>query len=117
VLVDDGDHHDGRVFGIVVNKHAQRFYDEGEDIWQNAMRLGPAGRGAARQIAYIIFDSTVVTSLCRRCFAIGALSIAELAGQLELDRSIGKDRHRFQSPQCSPARSITPSSTYCAPKA
>src|SRR3954471_12769301 len=25
--------HDSVVFGIVVNKHAQRFYDEGEDIW------------------------------------------------------------------------------------
>src|SRR5207249_7236222 len=25
--------HDSVVFGIVVNKHAKRFYDEGEDIW------------------------------------------------------------------------------------
>ena len=25
--------HDSVIFGIVVNKHAQRFYDEGEDIW------------------------------------------------------------------------------------
>src|SRR5207344_876726 len=25
--------HDSVIFGIVVNQHAQRFYDEGEDIW------------------------------------------------------------------------------------
>ena len=35
-------------FGIAVNKHAQRFYDEGEDFWPQALRnLGQAcGRAA-----------------------------------------------------------------------
>src|SRR6201986_3334769 len=50
--------HDSVVFGIVVNKHAQRFYDEGEDIWPK--RYAIWGRLVAPQpdqLAYIIFDS------------------------------------------------------------
>src|SRR3982751_4602487 len=45
------------VFGIVVNKNAERFYDEGEDIWPK--RYAIWGRLVATQpdqIAYIIFD-------------------------------------------------------------
>src|SRR5258705_5994446 len=50
--------HDSVVFGIVVNKHAARFYDEGEDIWPNPYAIW--GRLAAAhpdQMAYTIFDS------------------------------------------------------------
>ncbi len=46
------------VFGIVVNRDAQRFYDEGEDIWPK--RYAIWGRLVATQpdqIAYIIFDA------------------------------------------------------------
>jgi tricarballylate dehydrogenase len=79
--------HDSVVFGIVVNKHAARFYDEGEDIWPK--RYAIWGRLVATQpdqIAYIIFDSTVVTSFMPTLFPpIGAPSVAELAGKLELD--------------------------------
>jgi tricarballylate dehydrogenase len=79
--------HDSVVFGIVVNKHAARFYDEGEDIWPK--RYAIWGRLVATQpdqIAYIIFDSTVVTSFMPTLFPpIGAASVAELAGKLELD--------------------------------
>ena len=47
------------VFGIVVNKHAQRFYDEGEDIWPKRYAIwGRLVAAQPDQIAYIIFDST-----------------------------------------------------------
>ena len=52
------------VFGIVVNKDAERFYDEGEDIWPK--RYAIWGRLVAQQpdqIAYIIFDASSLNSL------------------------------------------------------
>ena len=46
------------VFGIVVNKHAQRFYDEGEDIWPKRYAIwGRLVAAQPDQIAYIVFDS------------------------------------------------------------
>ena len=79
--------HDSVVFGIVVNKHAQRFYDEGEDIWPKRYAIwGRLVAAQPDQIAYIIFDSAVVTSFMPTLFPpIGAPTIAELAGKLELD--------------------------------
>ncbi|MGY3461214.1 precorrin 3B synthase CobZ [Bradyrhizobium sp. LM3.4] len=61
--------HDSVVFGIVVNKHAQRFYDEGEDIWPKRYAIwGRLVAAQPDQIAYIIFDSTVVTSFMPTLF-------------------------------------------------
>ncbi|MEH2563977.1 tricarballylate dehydrogenase [Bradyrhizobium sp. AZCC 2289] len=79
--------HDSVVFGIVVNKHAQRFYDEGEDIWPKRYAIwGRLVAAQPDQIAYIIFDSTVVTSFMPTLFPpIAGESIAELAVKLELD--------------------------------
>src|SRR6478672_11672825 len=81
--------HDSVVFGIVVNKHAQRFYDEGEDIWPKRYAIwGRLVAAQPDQIAYIIFDSSVVTSFMPTLFPpIGAPTIAELAGKLGLDPS------------------------------
>jgi len=79
--------HDSVVFGIVVNKHAQRFYDEGEDIWPK--RYAIWGRLVAQQpdqIAYIIFDSSVVEMFMPTLYPpIGAPNIRELAVKLTLD--------------------------------
>src|SRR3954468_8338445 len=79
--------HDSVVFGIVVNKHAQRFYDEGEDIWPK--RYAIWGRLVAQQpdqIAYILFDSSVVKMFMPTLYPpIGAPTICELAGKLTLD--------------------------------
>jgi tricarballylate dehydrogenase len=79
--------HDSVIFGIVVNKHAQRFYDEGEDIWPK--RYAIWGRLVAQQpdqIAYIIFDSSVVKMFMPTLYPpIGAPSIRELAGKVALD--------------------------------
>ena len=79
--------HDSVVFGIVVNKHAQRFYDEGEDIWPKRYAIwGRLVAAQPDQIAYIIFDSAVVTSFMPTLFPpIAGGTIAELAGKLELD--------------------------------
>jgi len=79
--------HDSVVFGIVVNRDAQRFYDEGEDIWPK--RYAIWGRLVAQQpdqIAYIIFDSSVVTKFMPTLYPpIGAPTLRELAAKLTLD--------------------------------
>ncbi len=51
---------DSVVFGIMVNRDAQRFYDEGEDVWPK--RYAIWGRLIAQQpdqIAYSIIDSQI----------------------------------------------------------
>ena len=79
--------HDSVIFGIVVNKHAQRFYDEGEDIWPKRYAIwGRLVAAQPDQIAYIIFDSSVVTMFMPTLYPpIGAPSIRELAAKLTLD--------------------------------
>jgi tricarballylate dehydrogenase len=79
--------HDSVVFGIVVNRDAQRFYDEGEDIWPKRYAIwGRLVAAQPGQIAYIIFDSSVVTSFMPTLFPpIAGATVAELAGKLELD--------------------------------
>jgi tricarballylate dehydrogenase len=76
-------------FGIVVNKHAKRFYDEGEDFWPK--RYAIWGRLVAQQpeqIAYSIIDSKSIDLFMPSVFPpIEADSISELATQLELDPS------------------------------
>jgi tricarballylate dehydrogenase len=75
------------VFGIVVNRHARRFYDEGEDIWPK--RYAIWGRLVAQQpeqIAYIVFDAAVLNMFMPSCYPpIGAGSVGELGAKLGLD--------------------------------
>ncbi|MEL0114454.1 MAG: FAD-dependent tricarballylate dehydrogenase TcuA [Rickettsiales bacterium] len=74
------------VFGIVVNKNAERFYDEGEDIWPK--RYAIWGRLVAQQpdqIAYIVFDHSVLTSFMPSLFPpIQDDTIAGLARKLRI---------------------------------
>ncbi len=74
-------------FGIVVNKHAQRFYDEGEDIWPK--RYAIWGRLVAQQpdqIAYIVFDDPKLKLFMPSLYPpISAPTLGGLAGQLSLD--------------------------------
>jgi tricarballylate dehydrogenase len=79
--------HDSVVFGIVVNKHAARFYDEGEDIWPKRYAIwGRLVAAQPDQTAYIIFDSSVVTSFMPTLFPpIAGGTVAELAAKLNLD--------------------------------
>src|SRR5437867_782329 len=72
--------------GIVVNKQAERFYDEGEDLWPK--RYAIWGRLVAQQqdqIAYSIIDSKVIGRFIPSVFPpIEAASIAELGPALGL---------------------------------
>ncbi len=79
--------HDSVVFGIVVNKHAQRFYDEGEDIWPKRYAIwGRLVAAQPDQIAYIIFDASVRHSFMPTLFPpIEGTTLAELATKLTLD--------------------------------
>src|SRR5437762_5072650 len=46
------------VFGIVVNRDARRFYDEGEDVWPKRYAIwGRLVAAQPGQIAYIVFDA------------------------------------------------------------
>lgn len=75
------------VFGIVVNRNAERFYDEGEDIWPK--RYAIWGRLVAKQpgqIAYIIFDAPALTQFMPSLYPpIKADTVEELARLLEID--------------------------------
>lgn len=74
------------VFGIVVNRDAERFYDEGEDIWPK--RYAIWGRLVAQQpdqIAYIVFDHSVLTSFMPSLFPpIQSDTVAGLAAKLNI---------------------------------
>jgi len=74
-------------FGIVVNRDAVRFYDEGEDFWPK--RYAIWGRLVAQQpdqIAYSIIDAKSIDLFMPSVFPpIEAPSIRELAEKLELD--------------------------------
>lgn len=75
------------VFGIVVNRNAERFYDEGEDIWPKRYAIwGRLVAAQPEQIAYIIFDSRSLKLFMPSLFPpIEAQSISELAEKLDLD--------------------------------
>ncbi len=74
------------VFGIVVNRNAERFYDEGEDVWPK--RYAIWGRLVAEepgQIAYIVFDSRSLKMFMPSLFPpVRAATVGELAARLEL---------------------------------
>jgi tricarballylate dehydrogenase len=79
--------HDSVVFGVVVNRDAQRFYDEGEDIWPKRYAIwGRLVAAQPGQIAYIIFDASSRNSFMPTLFPpIEATTVAGLAAKLELD--------------------------------
>ncbi len=74
-------------FSVVVNKHGQRFYDEGQDVWPK--RYAIWGRLVAQQpdqVAYSIIDSRSERLFMPSVFpAIKAGSVGELAAKLGLD--------------------------------
>ena len=75
------------IYGIVVNKNCERFYDEGEDIWPKRYAIwGRLVAAQPDQIAYVIFDSRSLDLFMPSLFPpIKADSIGELATLLELD--------------------------------
>ena len=78
---------DGVPFGIVLNRDAERFYDEGEDFWPKRYAIwGRLVAGQPDQIAYALLDSVGVTRFMPSVFTpIRDDSIEGLAEQLGLD--------------------------------
>ncbi len=76
-------------FSIVVNKHAERFYDEGEDFWPK--RYAIWGRLVAKepdQIGFAILDSRALDLFMPSIFPPEASDTIEgLADKLSLDRN------------------------------
>lgn len=75
------------VFGIVVNRRAERFYDEGEDIWPKRYAIwGRLVAAQPDQIAYIVFDARSLELFMPSLYPpLAADSVAGLAGALGLD--------------------------------
>ncbi len=73
--------------GIVVNREAKRFYDEGEDFWPKRYAIwGRLVAGQPGQIAYAIIDVKAMGRFMPPVFPpLKAGSIADLAGSLGLD--------------------------------
>jgi tricarballylate dehydrogenase len=73
--------------GIVVNRDAQRFYDEGEDFWPKRYAIwGRLVAGQPDQIAYAIIDAKSMGKFMPPVFPpVKAASIAELAQAFKLD--------------------------------
>lgn len=97
-------------FGIVVNKHARRFYDEGEDFWPKRYAIwGRLVAGQPDQIAYALLDSKSISLFMPSVFpAIEAPSIGGLARQLELnprvlEESVAQYNRRTQVGRFNPA--------------
>ncbi len=74
-------------FGIVVNKHCQRFHDEGEDFWPKKYAVwGRLVAAQAEQTAYVIIDSKAIDLFMPSVFPpVKADSIGQLATALGLD--------------------------------
>ncbi|HWB36818.1 MAG TPA: FAD-dependent tricarballylate dehydrogenase TcuA [Rugosimonospora sp.] len=74
-------------FGVVVNAHGRRFYDEGEDIWPK--RYAIWGRNLAQQpdqLGYCLWDSKVQGLFLPPMYGVyRAGSVAEVAAQMGVD--------------------------------
>jgi tricarballylate dehydrogenase len=77
---------DSLPLGIVVNRLAERFYDEGEDLWPKRYAIwGRLVAGQPGQLAFSIFDSKVMGRFMPSVFpVVQAASIPDLAAALEL---------------------------------
>ena len=73
-------------FSVVVNKHGERFYDEGEDVWPKRYAIwGRLVAAQPDQVGYAIIDSQALELFMPSVFPpVQADSIAELAAKLGL---------------------------------
>ena len=73
-------------FSVVVNKDAQRFYDEGEDTWPKRYAIwGRLVAGQPDQVAYVIIDAKSLELFMPSVFPpIKADTLEELAAKMEL---------------------------------
>jgi tricarballylate dehydrogenase len=87
-------------YGVVVNRHGMRFYDEGEELWPK--RYAIWGGNVARQdgqIAYVLWDSKVTGLFLPPIYPpYRADSIEDLAAQLQLDPvTVGRTVKEFNA--------------------
>ena len=73
-------------FSIVVNKHAERFYDEGEDVWPKRYAIwGRLVAAQPDQVGYVIIDAKSLELFMPSVFPpLKADSIEELAAMMDL---------------------------------
>jgi tricarballylate dehydrogenase len=110
-------------FGIVVNKFARRFYDEGEAIWPKRYAIwGGLIAGQPDQIAYVIVDAKTIGRFLPPMFKpYQANSLEALAGALNLDTvaftgtlneynraTSGQIEQRMETPDGNGTRGISP---------
>jgi tricarballylate dehydrogenase len=78
---------DATPFGIVVNREARRFYDEGEDIWPKRYAIwGTLIAAQPGQIAFCIVDAKTIDRFLPPMFKpYEAETLEALAPQLDLD--------------------------------
>ncbi|WP_135078925.1 FAD-dependent tricarballylate dehydrogenase TcuA [Terasakiella sp. SH-1] len=76
--------------GVVVNKNAERFYDEGEDFWPKRYAIwGRLVAGQPDQVAHVIIDDKAIGSFMPPVFpAETADTIPELARKIGLDPTV-----------------------------
>ncbi|WP_299692472.1 FAD-dependent tricarballylate dehydrogenase TcuA [uncultured Vibrio sp.] len=74
-------------FSVVVNKHGQRFYDEGEDVWPKRYAIwGRLVADQPEQTGYVVIDSKSINLFMPSVFPpIKADSLEELAEKMGLD--------------------------------
>ncbi len=74
------------VYSIVVNKHGERFYDEGEDVWPKRYAIwGRLVAGQPDQVGYALIDSKAIELFMPSVFPpVTADSIEELAEKMGL---------------------------------
>lgn len=73
-------------FSIVVNKHAERFYNEGEDVWPKRYAIwGRLVAGQPDQVGYVIIDSKSLNLFMPSVFPpIKADTLQDLADKMGL---------------------------------
>ena len=92
--------------GVVVNREARRFYDEGEDFWPK--RYAIWGRLVAQQpgqIAYSIIDAKAIGRFMPPVFpGTKANTLSDLASQLRLDTSTFMQTLNEYNTACQPGK-------------
>lgn len=93
-------------FGIVVNRHAERFYDEGEDFWPKRYAIwGRLVAAQPGQVGHVIIDAKSIDLFMPSVFPPErADTVAELAEKMELDPAALETTVAAFNAACRPGR-------------
>lgn len=97
-------------FSVVVNKHGERFYDEGEDVWPKRYAIwGRLVAGQPDQVAYSVIDSKSLHNFMPSVFPpVQATSLEELAHKLDLPWETFKSTVSAFNASCDDASNFHP---------